>query len=109
VPGRVTTRRQFARLASPTSKGHSGPLRIAFASWEEGPAQVAVAFAISRKVGSAVVRNRIRRRLRDLVDRLEPAPRSGLYLIKCGIETGDLSYDQLNVHLQRALERADCR
>ena len=62
-----------------------------------------VAYAISRKVGGAVVRNRIRRRLRALVDGLDP-PRSGSYLIRCGLETGQLSYEQLQHHLYRALE-----
>lgn len=109
MPGRVRTRRQFARLASPSQRGHSGPLRISFVEGEDGPPEVAVAYAIGRKVGSAVVRNRIRRRLRDLIDRLDPPLRPGLYLVKCGIETRGLSYDQLQYHLERALERADLR
>jgi len=65
-----------------------------------------VAYAISRKVGNAVVRNRIRRRLRAVMDGLSPAPKSGLYLIKCGNGTGQLSYDELQHHLQAALIRA---
>ncbi len=65
-----------------------------------------VAFAISRKVGNAVVRNRIRRRLRAAMDGLSPAPSSGLYLIKCGDGTGQLSYDEIQQHIQVALTRA---
>jgi len=104
VPGRVRTRRQFALFTAPSARGQSGPLRIAFVeSPEDG---VHVAYAISRKVGGAVVRNRLRRRLRALIDGLTPAPRNGLYLIRCGLETGNLTYDELHHHLHQALERA---
>jgi ribonuclease P protein component len=68
---------------------------------------VDVAYAISRKVGNAVVRNRTRRRLRMAMDDLRPPPQAGLYLIKCGIQTGNLSYAELLLHLNRAIERAN--
>lgn len=67
---------------------------------------VNVAFAISRKVGNAVVRNRIRRRLRALIDERTPPPSPGYYLIRCGNETGNLSYEQFDYHLTRALGRS---
>lgn len=70
---------------------------------------VSVAYAISRKVGNAVVRNRVRRRLRALIDGLDPQPHPGLYLIKCGNETGNLSYEQLRTHLRQAIERSNTR
>ncbi|MGC8509783.1 MAG: ribonuclease P protein component [Acidimicrobiales bacterium] len=105
VPGRVDSRRQFARFSSPTSRGSSGPLRVLVVSDDE-LSSARVAYAIGRAVGSAVVRNRVRRRLRSLFDSLEPAPRPGLYLVKCGIETGRLSFDELHQHLGRALDRA---
>jgi len=65
-----------------------------------------VAYAISRRLGGAVVRNQIRRRLRAIVDGLETRPRPGSYLIRCGNETGQLTYDELHHHLLQALERA---
>jgi len=68
---------------------------------------VAVAYAISRKVGNAVHRNRIRRRLRAVMDGLSPSPVSGLYLIKCAIGTKDLSFDELTHHLSAAVRRAN--
>lgn len=106
VPGRVESRRQFARFSSPTSRGSSGPIRVVVVSDGDELQPVRVAYAIGRSVGSAVIRNRVRRRLRSLFDSLEPAPRPGLYLVKCGIETGRLSFDELHQHLRRALDRA---
>lgn len=105
MPGRVRTRRQFALFATPTGRGQSGSLRISFVEDTTPVPKVAVAYAISRKVGNAVVRNQIRRRLRALVDELDPQPKPGNYLIRCGNETGNLSYEQLKHHLTEALGR----
>ena len=108
MPGRVSTRRQFAEFSAPTGRGQNGLLRIVFV---EKPDQgnCKVAFAVSKKVGNAVVRNRIRRRLRASFDGLSPAPKPGLYLIKCSPGTGNLSYDEIQHHLQGALLRARAR
>ena len=73
----------------------------------DGSPSVDVAYVISRKVGNAVTRNQIRRRLRALVDNLNPQPVSGLYLIRCGYETGKLSYDELQHHLEQAIGRSN--
>jgi ribonuclease P protein component len=64
---------------------------------------VKVAFAISRKVGSAVVRNQLRRRLRAMFDGLLNDLQQGLYLVKCDIRAKDLSYDELYSQLYEAL------
>lgn len=109
MPDRVRTRRQFALFATPSGRGQSGSLRISFVAESTESSSVAVAYAISRKVGNAVVRNRIRRRLRALVDQLDPQPKPGKYLIRCGNETRDLSYDELQYHLNEALQRAGAR
>lgn len=102
MPGRVVSRRQFDEFAAPTGRGRSGPLRIVFAEHSD-QGSCDVAYAINRKVGNAVVRNRIRRRLRALMDSLSPTLKNGLYLIKCGNGTGQLSYDELQHHLLAAL------
>ncbi len=105
VPGRVSTRRQFAEFSTPSGRGQSGLLRIVFVAHPEQTSRD-VAFAISRKVGNAVVRNRIRRRLRALMDDFYPALQPGLYLIKCANGCGQLSYDEIKHHLQSALARS---
>lgn len=69
----------------------------------DGEPGAAVAFAIGRPVGSAVVRNRLRRRLRELmaarVDRLD-----GLYLVGARAEAAELDFPGLGEQLDTALE-----
>jgi len=65
-----------------------------------------VAFAISRKVGPAVVRNRLRRRLRDELAGLARADRlpAGAYLVGLAPEAATLDGPTLRRHLRSALE-----
>lgn len=69
-------------------------------------ARVAVAFAISRRLGGAVTRNRLRRRLRSLMAEVEDSLRDGSYLITAGFHATELSYDDLRDDLRRALRDA---
>ncbi len=71
--------------------------------------EFAVAYAVPKTVGNAVVRNRIRRQLRAVLDRERADLIAGLYLIKCDISAKDLPYDQLRDHVHDALGRAGLR
>ena len=62
-----------------------------------------VAFAISRAVGTAVARNRLRRRLRALLGDSDVPP--GLLLIGARPGAIELTFDQLGSTLGRMLER----
>jgi ribonuclease P protein component len=67
---------------------------------------VRVAFAIGRPVGSAVVRNRVRRRLRHLLAACDPATLPpGTYLFRLAPSIATLSYQELSATVIRALER----
>jgi ribonuclease P protein component len=66
----------------------------------------AVAFAIGKNVAGAVGRNRLRRRLRAVMDELQPNLANGIYLIKCDFSAKDLTYEQLRTTLRTALEGA---
>jgi len=69
------------------------------------PAHPCVAFSISRKVGPAVVRNRLRRRLRDELAGLARSDRlpAGAYLIGLGAGAAALDGPTLRHHLRKAL------
>ncbi len=56
---------------------------------------------MGRRAGGAVVRNRIRRRLRSIVREAELAP--GSYLIGAGPEAATLPYDELRRSVTEAL------
>jgi ribonuclease P protein component len=66
-----------------------------------GGDDVRVAFAIGKPVGTAVVRNRIRRRLRAALPSLSPAP--GTYLIAVSPAAANASYQALRTDLESCL------
>jgi ribonuclease P protein component len=68
---------------------------------------VRVGFTVSKKVGNAVVRNRVRRRLREVV-RLSPPARmiAGFDYVLVGRRRAlEISFDRLMADFDRALER----
>jgi len=69
-----------------------------------GPAQVG--FVVSRGVGGAVVRNRVRRRLRHLVgDRLAALPPASVVVVRALPAAALASSEELRADLGRCLER----
>ena len=65
-----------------------------------------VGFVVSRSVGTAVVRNRVRRRLRHLVrDRLADLPPASTLVVRALAGAGDATYDELRADLGRCLGR----
>jgi ribonuclease P protein component len=67
---------------------------------EAGPT---LAFAISKRVGNAVVRNRLRRRLRESARHM--ALPAGTYFIRANPAAAAMSFQDLSAHLSRALAR----
>ncbi|MBA2280853.1 MAG: ribonuclease P protein component, partial [Acidimicrobiia bacterium] len=80
--GRVGTRAAFSALSQRGVRSRAGVVRLTWLPAEPGDESttppVRVAYAIGRPVGTAVVRNRLRRRLRAAMAEL--APESGTYL-----------------------------
>ena len=85
-----------------------GPINV---SWVPGdPAEPPrVAYTIGRRVGSAVARNRVRRRLRMLIREAAPTLPPGAYLVGIRPEAAALPYEELRSVLLRALERLETR
>jgi ribonuclease P protein component len=68
-----------------------------------------VAFAIGRKIGGAVVRNRLRRRLRAISGELSQELASGAYLFIVSREAVSLSYGELKADVKAALVKINER
>lgn len=79
----------------------SGPFTV---SWLPGTSDQppALAFAINKRVGNAVVRNRLRRRLREAARHLATLP-PGAYLIRARPSAVALSFQEISTHLAGAV------
>jgi ribonuclease P protein component len=101
---RVRGRAIFARLGRAPAR-RRGPVSVRSVPVAAGPP--AVAYAISRRVGNAVTRNLVRRRLRTAVARhgslLRPAH---AYLVGVSPAAATVSYGELEDHVRRCLESA---
>jgi ribonuclease P protein component len=73
----------------------------------EGPARPArVGFVVSRAVGNAVARNRVKRRLRHLArEHITSLPGSAVLVVRALPAAGDASYADLGGDLERCLRR----
>ncbi|MGH9269084.1 MAG: ribonuclease P protein component [Acidimicrobiales bacterium] len=73
-----------------------GPVTL---TWVPSPAgsPVRVAYAVGRRVGGAVVRNRLRRRLRAVAAEINLAP--GVYLIGADVEAVECSFSELRTRV----------
>ena len=76
---RIRDRATFAALRE-GRRGHAGPVRL---TWVPGADDTPprVAFAVGRRVGPAVARNRVRRQLRAVAGELAPELAPGAYLL----------------------------
>jgi ribonuclease P protein component len=104
--GRVTKRAEFQEFRRPDGKGRSGPIAASFVSQLDQDPPIRMAFAISKRCGGAVERNRLRRRLREAVSALSLPVGPGRYLIRVEPEATSLSYEEVIHSLGQAMNRA---
>jgi ribonuclease P protein component len=94
---RVRDRATFEKLQRSGRRARRGSVTVVYLPAAERPARVA--FAINRKVGNAVVRNKVRRRLRSIVAELDREASDGLtagtYLLTVRPEVTQLAYRDL--------------
>lgn len=109
---RITRRSVFRRFAPPAPRFRRGPFTVVVAERDadEG-AGAGAAMAIGRRVGPAVVRNRLRRQVRAILvelDRERPI-RPGWYLVIVNPDARGRSYADLSEDLRGAFDRAILR
>jgi ribonuclease P protein component len=101
----ISTAGEFRMLRSDGRRITSGPIATRYAP-DPSLGHAAVAFAIRREVGSAVRRNRLRRRLREIFagfDRESVLP-PGRYLVMARPEAAELPFEALRGHIGRITE-----
>ena len=96
-------RSAFRALRS-SRTARSGPIAV---SWlpAASPAKPLFAFAIGKTVGNAVVRNRLRRRMKEVL-RLDESLPSGAYLVRAQPAAAALDFSTLQDNLRRATAAA---
>jgi ribonuclease P protein component len=99
---RVRRASTFAELRRHGRRFRSGPVTV---TWLPGPQDEppTLAFAIGRRAGGAVVRNRLRRRLRSIFVDLAPGLPPGTYLISAAPAAATLDHGDLQRTLSTAL------
>lgn len=89
-----------------------GPLSVVHLP-EDGSDAVRVAYAITKRVGGSVQRNRVRRRLRAVLHELvrdgDGLVPSGVLLVSAGPEVLGRNPEELRNDVQRLLEALDAR
>lgn len=103
--GRIHERAVFARLRRDGSFVRSGPLWCSVLL-DPSLSQPHVAYALGRSVGSAVSRNRLRRRLREVVRANATALEPGWYLVGADAPAVDLTLSQLSQQFPALARRA---
>jgi ribonuclease P protein component len=98
----IRDRSSFEAVRRSRRRVRRGPITITSVPGTPGvPPQVG--YAIGRKVGGAVVRNRLRRRLRAIVADLAPQLGPGVHLIGVAAPAASLSFHELRAAVAEAL------
>jgi ribonuclease P protein component len=102
---RIRGRDAFRRL---THDGKRIRRSALWCTWCPDPSTTttSVAFALGRALGSAVTRNRLRRRLRAILREMQSTLPGGQLLIGANPRAVELTFDQLRREVQQLLAKA---
>ena len=106
--GRITERSTFEALRRPAGRSRRGAVHVSFtpAGSGHGDRFPQVGYAISRRCGNAVTRNRLRRRLRAITQDLAPGLVPGAYLLRTDPAATTLAFGELGDVVERAMTAA---
>ncbi len=102
--GRISHRATFVALRKPAARATVGPLRVSWLPPAPAGTIPQVGYAIGKRCGTAVRRNRLRRRLREAVRNQPIAP--GTYLVIAEPEAAELSFTELASTVGSAMSSA---
>ncbi len=105
---RISERRTFQELRRRGRRARRGPLTVTWLATDEAPQPTRAGFTIGKATGGAVVRNRVRRRLRAALRELQVSDRlrPGTYLLGGGPELATMPWSELVSLVQRTSEEA---
>jgi ribonuclease P protein component len=101
--GRIGAPKTFRQLRTPDRRVKAGPIFMAFLDPRPGLDHPEVAFAISKACGGAVVRNKVRRRLKNSLHH-QPEMRPGSYLIRTDPSVAAATFAEIDQWLTECLE-----
>lgn len=104
---RIRDRATFEALRRSEARARRGPVTVTYAPVGTTPTP-RVAYAVGKRTGSAVTRNRIRRRLRAAAASTADL-RPGAYLVSAGPAAATLPYEELKSEVVRAMTAASTR
>lgn len=105
VVRRVSDRATFVALRTASRRARRGPVTVAYTTIGQGP-QPRVAYAIPKSVGSATLRNRIRRRLRAALSGIADDLPAGAYLLSGRRDVAEISFPELQDAVGGAISAA---
>jgi ribonuclease P protein component len=92
----IRDRATFRALGHPAGRGALGPIKVSYVPAGSGaPSVTRVAYAVSRRTGNAVARNRLRRRLRAAMAGSPEPLTPGAYLVTPAPAAAGLAYEEL--------------
>jgi len=106
--GRIQTRAAFGHLQRSRARASCGPVRATFVAADPAIEGVypQVGYAIGKHCGNAVVRNSLRRRMREAARSIAPTLPRGTYLLRVDPAAAQCDPAQFVRHVQEALVRA---
>jgi ribonuclease P protein component len=106
--GRIQTRAAFDQLQRSRARASCGPVRATFVPVDRSAPGIypQVGYAIGKNCGNAVVRNSLRRRMRETARSVAGSLPRGTYLLWVDPRAVECDRLEFSAHVRQALERA---